>query len=172
MALTACKSCKQQVDTTAKTCPHCGVANPGVTAAQGIAGVVGLLVIIAVVVAMCSGGKDEKPDAKQAEIDEATCRKELACWAEKALISAGVYCKEPIERLGKYSSRWTDGTFDMKFSRYRWLNQEKGTVTYLGDKIEFQNGFGAYQAHYYECDFEPASSQVLDVRAAPGRLQN
>lgn len=29
MALVNCKECGQQVSTTAKTCPHCGVENPG-----------------------------------------------------------------------------------------------------------------------------------------------
>ncbi|MOA61092.1 hypothetical protein D3C78_1861450 [compost metagenome] len=86
------------------------------------------------------------------------------------MVSASVSCKKPVERLAKYSARWTDGTFDMKFSHYRWKNQEQGTVTYIGDKIEFQNGFGAFQKHIYECDFNPASEQVLAVRANPGQL--
>lgn len=29
MALTNCKECKQEVSTQAKTCPHCGIDNPG-----------------------------------------------------------------------------------------------------------------------------------------------
>lgn len=31
MALAPCKSCNKEIDTTAKTCPHCGVKNPGKT---------------------------------------------------------------------------------------------------------------------------------------------
>ena len=30
MALTNCKECKQEVSTEAKTCPHCGIHNPGI----------------------------------------------------------------------------------------------------------------------------------------------
>jgi len=119
---------------------------------------------------MCSGGKSDKPDKKQVLADEAACRKSLQCAGDKYSISAGIYCKSQVERLAKYSSRWTDGTFEPKFSHFRWLNQEQGLITFIGDKIEFQNGFGAFQKHIYECDFNPANNQILDVRARPGRL--
>jgi hypothetical protein len=171
VALTSCKSCKQQVDTTAKTCPHCGVANPGVTAAQQVIGGIILVAIIAFGFKMCSGGDDKSPDAAAApKVDDATCRKDLQCWGDKHSISGGVYCKDPVEKLAKFTARWTDGTFETKFSHFRWLDQSKGTLTLIGDKIEFQNGFGAYQGHTYECDFDPATNQVLAVRASPGRL--
>lgn len=170
MALKPCKSCKQQVDSGAKACPHCGVANPGVTAGQQFIGLIILGVIIAVVVSMCSGGSDDEPAAAVPKIDDATCRKDLQCWGDKHSISAAVYCDDPIESLAKFSVRWTDGMLEPKFSHFRWLNQEQGTVTFIGDKIEFQNGFGAYQGHIYECDLNPSNNQVLDVRARPGRL--
>lgn len=85
-------------------------------------------------------------------------------------MAAGVYCKDSVEKLAQYSSRWTDGTFETKFSHFRWLNEEQATITFIGDKIEFQNGFGAYQTHTYECEFDPESKTILDVRASPGRL--
>jgi hypothetical protein len=34
MAVVKCKECKEEVSSSAKTCPHCGVANPGVTGKQ------------------------------------------------------------------------------------------------------------------------------------------
>lgn len=174
MALKPCKSCKHTVDASAKTCPSCGVANPGVTTGSAIGGGILLVIIIAVVVSMCSGGKGdeaaEKEAAQQKKIDEAACRKDLDCAGEAYGIAAGVYCKSPVERLAKYTSRWTDGTFDLKFTHFRWLNKEQGTLTFVGDKIEFQNGFGAFQKHIYECDFNPENKQVLDVRARPGQL--
>jgi hypothetical protein len=173
MALKPCKSCKHQIDASAKTCPNCGVSNPGVGVKEQIAGVVFLVIIVFIALKTCSGGSEEKGSstAQAPKVDEATCRKDLKCWAEEKLVSASVYCKAPVESLGKYKAKWTDGTFDMKFSRYRWKNQEQGIVTYIGDKIEYQNGFGAYQPHIYECDFNPATEKVLDVRASPGRLQ-
>lgn len=170
MALKPCKSCKHQVDVKAKTCPNCGVSNPGVTAGQQFMGLVVLAVIVAVGFSMCSSGKDDKTTEAKPKVDDATCKKDLQCWGDKHSIAAGVYCKDPVGSLAKYSVRWTDGMLEPKFSRFRWLNQADGTLTFLGDKIEFQNGFGAFQKHIYECDFNPATNKVLDVRARPGQL--
>ncbi len=169
MALTKCKECGKEVSTNAKTCPHCGVKNPGVSAKDMV---LGLLVVIFVgwLVTQCSSSDKDSEKSKKAEVDEAACKQDLQCWGDKNSVAASVYCKDYVEKLAKYSARWTDGTFETKFSHFRWLNKEEATLTFIGDKIEFQNGFGAYQAHIYECDFDPASKTVLDVRARPGRL--
>ncbi|WP_153785674.1 hypothetical protein [Pseudomonas sp. EMN2] len=59
MALKPCKSCKHQIDAKAKTCPSCGVSNPGVTAAQQLMGLVLLLVIVVFAVKACTGGSEK-----------------------------------------------------------------------------------------------------------------
>jgi len=146
------------------------VANPGVTAGQYVIGFLFLVGLIFIGVKMCSGGSDDKPQAAAQAVDDATCKQDLQCWGDKFSISASIYCKDPVAKLGKYSSRWTDGTLETKFSRFRWLNKDAGTLTYIGDKIEFQNGFGAFQKHIYECDFNPENKLVLSVRAEPGQL--
>ncbi len=55
-------------------------------------------------------------------------------------------------------------------SRFRWLDQGAGALTYIGDKIQFQNGFGAWQNHIYECDYDAGTGKPIEVRAQPGRL--
>lgn len=180
MALSNCKECKKEVSTKAERCPHCGIKNPTTKSSDVLIGVAVLVVIVfiatkcsssepkagAQVSAPQSAAEDKAAAAKQT----AQCKSDLQCWGDRATIGAGVYCREHIERLAKYSSRWTDGTFEQKFSRFRWLNKDKGTLTMIGDKIQFQNGFGAYQNSVYECDFDPEANVVLDVRAQPGRL--
>ena len=99
------------------------------------------------------------------------CRKDLTCWAEKKIISASYLCKPLIERQAKYSFEWTDGFFGSKLTRYRWKNKPKGIVTYIGDRIKFQNGFGAWQNMIYECDYDPDNDSVLDVKVRTGRLE-
>lgn len=47
---------------------------------------------------------------------------------------------------------------------------DAGIVTYLGDRIQFQNGYGAYLNHSYACDFDTESEHVVNATAAPGRL--
>jgi hypothetical protein len=56
---------------------------------------------------------------------------------------------------------------EAKFSHFRWKNAENrdaGIVTYIGDKVKFQNGYGAWQRVTYECDFDPTGESVLDIR--------
>ncbi len=98
-----------------------------------------------------------------------SCRQDLNCWGNRH-VSKGVYCEDHIERLAQYSHQWTDGFLEPKFSRFRWKDQSAGTLTLIGDKIQFQNGLGAWQNHTYQCDIDPETDTVLGVRASPGRL--
>lgn len=102
--------------------------------------------------------------------DDPKCKTDLACWSERSFSEASSRCRTPVEKLSQYSFRWTDRFLEQKFSRYRWLEKPKGTVTYIGDRIEFQTETGAYQPQIYSCDFDPSKSAVLTVRAFPGRL--
>lgn len=118
------------------------------------------------------GGGSSSPSAPEKPAPtEATCKlDDLQCLGDKGVIAAGVYCQDDIERLATHSVRWTDGTFETKFSRFRWADEKAGVITYIGDKAEFQNGFGAYTPVTYECDLSPDNKTVLDVRAREGRL--
>ena len=75
-----------------------------------------------------------------------------------------------VERLAQYAHEWTDGFLDPKFTHYRWRDMEAGVVTHIGDKIRFQNGFGAWQNMVYECDISADGESVLDVRVMAGKL--
>jgi len=101
---------------------------------------------------------------------EKGCRQDLKCWAEKHFATASAYCQSPVERMAKYDFKWNDGMLEPKFSRYKWKNKDKGVVTYIGDKVQFQNGFGAFQNHVYLCDYNTITEQVVSVNAQPGRL--
>jgi hypothetical protein len=101
---------------------------------------------------------------------EAACRNDLACWADREHPKATAHCIDPVERLAVNSFVWIDGWFEPKFSRYRWKNRSKGVITFVGDKIKFQNSFGASIIHIYECDYDTVGQHVVAVRAEPGRL--
>lgn len=110
-------------------------------------------------------------DVKESEsFSKSKCQMDLQCWGDKHNVAAGVYCDDYVEKLAKYSHEWTDGMLEPKFSHFRWKDRSKGYITYIGDKIKFQNGFGAWQNYVYECDLDPETNTVLDVRAQPGRL--
>ncbi len=116
----------------------------------------------------------EEAEAAKAEAarlaEEAACKSDLNCWGEKANIVAMFSCPRLIERMAKYDYEWTDGFLDVKFSHYRWKDIENGIVTVIGDKIKFQNGFGAWSPMIYQCDVDPVTKTVLDVRVSAGRL--
>jgi hypothetical protein len=114
------------------------------------------------------GSSSSAPSTPQ--ISDAECKKTLECWGEKHMVSAAVRCREPIERLAKNDFEWTDGILEPKFSHYNWKNKATGELTYFGDKIKYQNGFGAWVHHTYQCDLDSAGERVTAVRAAPGRL--
>ena len=184
MAIMKCPECRRGVSTKAAACPGCGapVAIPVLTveAASGrftsdrwaAVVIVGAVLLVSAIAAVI--GRATTSDAAQqqaAAADDANCRHDLHCWGEKAWAGAETYCPPEIERKAKYSVRWLDSHwYEHKLTRYRWLSEPAGTVTMLGDKAEFQNGFGAFAVVTYECDFDPYSDKVLGVRVYEGRL--
>lgn len=103
--------------------------------------------------------------------DGKPCLKDdLQCRGNAGVVAASVYCKDPVERLASHSVKWTDGTFELKFSRFRFTDGAHETLTYIGDKAEFQNGFGAFTPMIYQCDLASDGKTVLGVRAVDGRL--
>lgn len=103
--------------------------------------------------------------------EERLCKKDLQCWGQKNANAAAVACDGKIEKLAKYDFEWTDGFFEPKFSRSRWRNKDRLIITYIGDKIKLQNGFGAWQRYTYECDYDTERDLVLKVSARPGRIK-
>lgn len=177
MALIKCKECGTEISDKAATCVKCGA--PVKKASGGAAQTIGGLVIIGllgwIAVEIFGGGSSQPtthPAAAKVAQDDTCKRDDLQCLGDKGVVGAGVYCKAPIERLAKHDVKWTDGTFETKFSRFRWKDKPAGIITYVGDKAQFQNGFGAFTPVIYECDMASDNKTVLDVRVSEGRLPN
>ena len=51
----------------------------------------------------------------------------------KHIVAAGIYCDGLVEKLAKYDHEWTDGMLETKFSHFRWLDEAKGVMTFIGD---------------------------------------
>jgi len=84
---------------------------------------------------------------------------------------AGIYCREPIERLAKYDYEWTDGWITPKFSQFRWKSASKKVITMQGDELKLQNGLGIMMNYIYYCDIDVQTEKIMGVRAEIGRLQ-
>lgn len=176
VALIKCGECGHEVSDKAAACPQCGAPVAQIAAAVTAAGkkkpsfVAGIasLVVLVGLLSMCMGGNDKSKSSEAA--DKQCASDDLQCRGRKLVGAATVYCKDPIEHLASHSVRWTDGTFEHRFSESRWADKAKGTITMIGDKAEFQNGFGAYTPVTYECDMAADGKTVLDVRVREGRL--
>ncbi|MCV0369514.1 hypothetical protein [Filomicrobium sp.] len=105
----------------------------------------------------------------KAKAEEEACAKDLSCIGEKHNAAAIKACSPEIEGLAKYDHEWT--AWLTRFSRMRWGSKGNDVITYLGDEIKFQNGFGAWHRYRYECDLNVKTGTVLNVRANLGRMQ-
>lgn len=72
MTLIKCKECKAEVSNKAKTCPSCGVKNPGITLIHQLGGLVLLLVIIVVAVNSCSDDDSSADYTSAAAVQQAS----------------------------------------------------------------------------------------------------
>lgn len=172
MALIKCRECGTEVSNKAAACVKCGapVKRPASKAAETVAGLI-VVGLVGWILVQIFGGTSRPTAAEKPAQAETACKSDdLQCLGDKGVVGAGVYCKDDVERLATHSVKWTDGTFETKFSRFRWADQAAGTITYVGDKAEFQNGFGAFTPMVYECDLAKDNKTVLDVRAREGRL--
>lgn len=111
------------------------------------------------------------PPSPYGAYDGKPCGKDdLDCRGNGGIVGASVYCKSPIEHMATHSVKWTDGTFEMKFSRFRFTDTTHETLTFVGDKAEFQNGFGAYTPVVYRCTMANDHRTVTNVVVNEGRL--
>lgn len=181
MSLTKCKVCKKPVSASAPTCPHCGETDPGAQSPdqvknqrkETIVGALAVALLVAIGMSTCSESPADAAKTKEALAkQDAACSLDLQCLGEKGVFAAGAQCPALIERQAKYSVKWTDGTLEPKFSRYKWLDKDRQVITLIGDKAQFQNGFGAWAPVTYACDMQHDSGKwiALDVRVSEGRL--
>jgi len=171
VALVKCTECGNEVSDKAKTCVKCGA--PMVkqqTDAGKMLGGLGVLIVGALITWGCASDNSARNGSDAANQAQSCSKDDLQCLGDKEIVAAAIYCKDPIERLATHIVKWTGGTFEMKFSRFRWTDEPGGPITYIGDKAEFQNDFGAYTPVIYQCDVAGDGKTVLAVRATAGRL--
>ena len=170
MAMKECKECKKEVSSKTNKCPHCGVSNPTTTAKEMFQGMAVLFGLVLFGVVMCSDDDSLNKTPEEMAAEEVGCRTNLQCWADKHYALGATHCQTAVEKMATYSHEWVDGMMDPKFSRYVWNDQDKGVITYVGDKIKLQNGFGAWQNYIYACNYDTINEFAVKVAVEPGRL--
>ncbi|CAH3779769.1 hypothetical protein I9Y19_003266 [Citrobacter freundii] len=164
MALTKCKECKKEVSTSAKTCPHCGVKDPGFGAKQKLSGCL-VLIIITVTVMYFIGNDDEKTT----EVPKTCSNTDTQCNFDKYMVDAVTKCKPLIEKSAKFEFEWTDGLLDPMFSHGS-IDSQKNELTFIGDKVKFTNGFNAKTTMTYSCTLNLKSKEVTHFKIQQGKL--
>lgn len=109
--------------------------------------------------------------AEEARLAErAACRADFTCWGRDRRIDAEVRCRRSIERQARYAHEWMDSWSEPMFSRFVWHDEAAGSMTYFGDRLRFQNGFGAWANVAYRCTYDTERDEVIEVRVLEGRL--
>ena len=165
-----CRVCKKSVSAKAITCPHCGIVNPCDTTNTQKSMSFSLTIGIAGVLVFAFWLTTQNSSTNSSSEKDEKCKLDLQCWSDKYRVAAEANCKDKIMELSTSSAHWTNAVSESKFSHFRWLDKKLATLTFMGDKIELKNTSGAYENNVYECDFDPSSYKVLDVRLKPGLL--
>ena len=79
-------------------------------------------------------------------------------------------CKPAIEQQATHDVKWADGFLTPMFGRLAWGNDSHTQVRFIGDKVEFQNGYGAYTPMTYFCDYDTSAKKVISVDVSEGRI--
>lgn len=171
MALVKCKECGNEVSNKPTTCVKCGapVVKLQTDAGKMVVGL-GVLIVGALINWGCVSDNSARNGSDAANQAQSCSKDDLQCLGDKGVVAAGIYCQHPIERLATHTVKWTSGTYDMKFSRFRWTDEPGGPITYIGDKAEFKNDVGAYTPIIYQCNLASDGKTVLAVSATAGRL--
>lgn len=176
-----CEHCGKLLALNAQYCDQCGCsteapapvdapvkakATPEASRSlQG--GILALVLVGGVGWAIFSPSEPSPPTAPPKS--EAECQADVQCWSERHSAESLAPCTDAVERMAAHSFRWLDGTFDQKFTHIGLNKDEHKSIRYIGDKIEFQNGFGAFTRYSYTCTWDPVTHQATAIGEA-GRL--
>ena len=110
--------------------------------------------------------KDVLLDERHALLPSPTSRQKLF---DDGRSFAGIYCAEQVEARARFGARWTDGFLEQKFPVAQWEKEtaDEKVVRYMGDKVEFQNRYGTWETHLYECLVDVKNEKILSVNVAP-----
>ena len=169
MALTTCNACHGQVSSDAKTCPHCG--KPLDTIDRIFSAIPSVLTVITLLyfLHLCSASTTPTPPRPPPSREEtAACRADIACIGKQKAFAAESACRPALEAYAKYSARWSEDRSTWTYSE--WRDDQKTAIVYMGDSLQLQNGFSAWENYIYSCTYDPDQNRVLGVYLAAGRI--
>ena len=98
------------------------------------------------------------------------CDGEIECIFNELKFELTPKCSKLVERQARYDVKWTSGFFGQKLIGYKWYSHEQKVVTFAGDKVKFQNRFGAWSNKIYQCHYHIEDDQIIGIEVSNGRL--
>lgn len=167
MALTTCPECTSQISDQAHACPKCGAPRKVAKKTSGCAWLALFFLAIPFLWGYLGSASRNAAEGAPAQLSDAECKKSLQCWGDRHSARAGAVCQRAVERAAEYQAEWTDGALESKFPRFGWVDQARGVLRFNGDKVKFQNGFGAWKHMVYSCTYNPDSAAAPEVLVVP-----
>jgi hypothetical protein len=120
-----------------------------------VVGVVAGIVYMPEHEAAIASGAEWRAELVQKGIPNPVCEANIKCIARKFDVTGPARCHVAtnvrVDSIAKHEYRWVDSMFQPDFQSMQLGGS--GTITYTGDKLEFQNGFGAWNRAKYRCDY-------------------
>ncbi|EMD1178637.1 hypothetical protein VP758_005268 [Vibrio harveyi] len=91
------------------------------------------------------------------------CDEDIDCIGLKNSYKASAHCIKYIEMLSNGKHKWVDISNERRFSHYRWF-EDSMIITYIGNNIKIENGFGLWEQYSYECDYSLKEGGILALR--------
>lgn len=133
MALKPCKTCKKEVAHNAKTCPHCGVKDPGTTGKDVIMGLCIIAAVVAVIAVACTGEeKSSTPTTSSSAIISSTANATLGLTVSDFQQRFNSKAREVSASINANSLPLTSGTVNDTFNLSSGNGYVVGTVTKSG----------------------------------------
>mgnify|MGYP000358961486 CR=1 FL=1 len=145
--LVPCKKCKTNVAKRDKTCPQCGVANPGLTAIDNAKGCLAMLILLPIIFFGFKSCFTDNRTPEEKLVEEKARLEERCSNHVSALAMSERFVKKQLKSpsTAEFPNLYTDGV----------------TVAYIGDcthivssYVDSQNGFGAVTRSTYSAELK------------------
>ena len=107
--------------------------------------------------------------AEEIDRNSPLCPTDLQCWGDKNHAIATRLCRPLVEGQARYAYKWTDGWLEAKFNTFMWKDKKNGVLAYRTQKIQFQNGFGAWRNMSTWCGYNPDGKRAWIINIVPRR---
>lgn len=184
MALKPCRECGKEVSASAKTCPHCGVANP-VKQASGCFPIILVIVLLAIIGGMFASNsstttslQSSGQSAQSSNPPASTCSSDWhACKDNGDLVnnyqgwsSVQSACQNKVDSEVQYGepkwpSMWSGGAFGSYYPGTSYIST--GIAIAIENNVQIENAFGAMVHSTAICRYDLNSQAVLDASWSP-----